>query len=92
MPTFKVTGYCPCRKCCGKTDGITASGRKSQDRHTLAAPSKYAFGTRIQLDGYGVYVVEDRGGAIKDNRLDMFFNTHQEALNWGVKFINGRVV
>ena len=92
MPTFKVTGYCPCLKCCGKTDGITASGVKAKAGRTIAAPSRYAFGTRIRLDGYGVYVVEDRGGAIKDNRLDMFFNTHQEALNWGVKFINGRVV
>ena len=38
------------------------------------------------------FVVEDRGGAIKDNRLDRFFNTHQEALNWGVKYCNGSVL
>ena len=92
MPQFKVTGYCPCMKCCGKTDGITASGVKARANHTIAAPSTYAFGTRISLDGYGVFVVEDRGGAIKDNRLDRFFNTHQEALNWGVKFCNGTVL
>ena len=92
MVQFKVTGYCPCIQCCGKTDGITASGVKATANHTIAAPSKYAFGTRIRLDGYGTFVVEDRGGAIKDNRLDRFFNTHQEALNWGVKYCNGTVL
>ena len=92
MVQFKVTGYCPCMKCCGKTDGITASGVKATANHTIAAPSKYAFGTRIALDGYGTFVVEDRGGAIKDNRLDRFFRTHQEALNWGVKYCNGTVL
>ena len=91
MQTFKITGYCPCYKCCGRTDGITASGVKAKAKHTLAAPSKYKFGTRIYLEGFGDYYVEDRGGAIKDNRLNMFFNTHQEALKWGVKHINGTV-
>jgi len=92
MVQFKVTGYCPCVKCCGKSDGITASGVRATANHTIAAPSKYPFGTRIALDGYGTFVVEDRGGAIKDNRLDRFFNTHQEALNWGVKYCNGTVL
>ena len=92
MTLFKVTGYCPCAKCCGKTDGITASGKKARANHTIAAPSNYKFGTRINLKGYGTFVVEDRGGAIQGNRLDMFFNTHQEALNWGVKNIEGTVL
>ena len=91
MPQFKVTGYCPCKQCCGKTDGITASGKKATPNHTIAAPPKYKFGTKIVLDGYGTFYVEDRGGAIKDNRLDRFFKTHQEALNWGVKMCNGKV-
>ena len=90
--TFKVTGYCPCKKCCGKTDGITKSGVKATSNHTLAAPDKYSFGTKIELDGYGTFVVEDRGGSIKDNRLDRFFDTHQEALKWGVVKCTGRVV
>ena len=89
--TFKVTGYCPCKKCCGKTDGITASGKKATANHTVAAPKEYAFGTRIVLNGYGTFYVEDRGGAIKGNRIDRFFNTHQQALNWGVKMCRGTV-
>ena len=43
---FEVTGYCPCKKCCKKDDGITASGVKATANHTIAAPSKYSFGTR----------------------------------------------
>ena len=89
--TFTVTGYCPCKKCCGKTDGITASGAKATPNHTIAAPSNYAFGTKIVLDGVGTFYVEDRGGLIKGNRLDRFFNTHQEALNWGRKTCTGTV-
>ena len=50
MPKFKVTGYCPCKKCCGKTDGITASGVLATPDHTIAAPKEYPFGTRIVLD------------------------------------------
>jgi Uncharacterized protein conserved in bacteria len=30
-----------------------------------------------------IYTVEDRGGAIQGNRIDVFFPTHQEALNFG---------
>ena len=90
--TFTVTGYCPCSECCGKEDGITSSGVKATANHTIAAPSKYAFGTKIHFDGHGTFVVEDRGGSIKGNRLDRFFNTHQEALNWGRKQCTGRIV
>ena len=89
---FEVTGYCPCKKCCKKDDGITASGVKATANHTIAAPSKYSFGTKIQLNGYGTFVVEDRGGAIKGNRINRYFNTHQEALNWGRKKCKGKVV
>ena len=97
MTTFKVTGYCPCEKCCGKKAdpkdiGKTKSGVYATADHTLAAPSTYDFGTKIELEGYGTFVVEDRGGSIKGNRLDRYFNTHQEALNWGVKNIKGKIV
>ena len=90
--TFTVRGYCPCMKCCNKTDGITKSGVKATANHTLAAPKTYKFGTKIELEGYGTFVVEDRGGAVNGNKLDRFFDTHQEALNWGVKKIKGKVV
>lgn len=88
---YKVTAYCPCTKCCGKTDGITASGKKAQANHTVAAPSTFAFGTKVKINGV-VYVVEDRGGAIQGNRIDIYMNTHQEALAWGVRYLELEVL
>ncbi len=88
--TFETTAYCPCAKCCGKSDGITASGAKAVSGHTIAAPSTYAFGTEIEING-NVYVVEDRGGAIKGNRIDIFFDSHSEANNYGRKWVEGKV-
>ena len=91
MTTFLVTGYCPCIKCCGKTDGITYYGVKATADHTIAAPKSYPFGTRIVLDNCGTFYVEDVGGKIKGNRLDRFFNTHEEAIQWGSVYCNGTV-
>lgn len=54
---------------------------------TIAADTKYyPFGTRMYVKGYGHGVVEDRGGAIKGpNRIDLYFNSHSDALAWGRK-------
>ncbi len=52
---------------------------------TNAADTRYyPFGTRMYVPGYGWGVVEDRGGAIKGpDRIDLYFNSHKEALKWG---------
>lgn len=54
---------------------------------TIAADtSYYPFGTRMYVPGYGWGVVEDRGGAIKGaSRIDLYFNSHSDALSWGRK-------
>lgn len=83
---YKVTAYCACAKCCGKTNGITASGVKATANHTIAAPSTFAFGTKVVINGT-TYVVEDRGGAIQGNRIDVYMNSHEEALRWGVRYL-----
>ena len=79
---FVLTGYCPCAICCGKTNGITACGTLATANHTIAADSRFSFGTKMVINGV-IYTVEDRGGAIKGNRIDIFFTTHQDALNFG---------
>ena len=82
---YKITFYCPCEKCCGKwAGGKTASGTKPTANRTVAAPKSFAFGTQIRIEGLGHFVVEDRGGAIKGNRLDVFVDSHAEALRLGV--------
>ena len=88
---YKITAYCPCSKCCGKTNGRTASGTTATAGRTVAASSKYAFGTKLNIGGH-VYTVEDRGGAINGNKIDIFVNTHAEALAWGVRYLNVSVV
>ena len=82
LGNFTLTGYCPCVKCCGKNDGITASGKKATANHTVAVDkSKIPLGSKLIINGK-TYYAEDVGGAIKGNRIDIFFNTHQEALNF----------
>lgn len=87
---YKVTAYCACAQCCGKTNGITASGTHATANRTVAAPSTFAFGTELVIGGK-TYVVEDRGGAIQGNRIDIYMDSHQEALNWGVRYLDVEV-
>lgn len=83
---MNVSGFCKESCCCGVfADGITASGEPAEG-YFVAAPPDYPFGTLMAIPGYagGKFVpVLDRGGAIKGNKLDVFFKTHQEALEWG---------
>ena len=93
---MRVTAYCPCAKCCGEySDGITACGHKIQAGDTFAAADKrYPFGTEMIIAGYNngePIKVLDRGGAIRGNRLDVFFHTHKEALQWGVRHLDVKV-
>ena len=89
---YKVTAYCSCSICCGRyANGITASGTHATPYRTIAAPSTFRFGTKIKMNGQ-VYVVEDRGGAIQGNRLDLYVGSHQEALRWGVRYVNIQIV
>lgn len=84
--TFTVTAYCPCEKCCGAyANGYTATGEKATQGVTIAAdPDVLPMGTEIELDGH-TYTVQDTGGAIAGNRLDLYFDSHEDALRWGVQ-------
>lgn len=84
---YVITAYCPCVQCCGKNDGITASGEKATEGITVAMDKSMPFGTKIYIDGVGERIVQDRGGAIKGNRIDLYFDSHQEALNFGRQII-----
>lgn len=77
---FKITYYCGCAICCGVAGNPTASGVMPTAGRTVAADPSIPFGTKLVINGYE-YVVEDRGGAIKGNRIDIYENTHAEALN-----------
>lgn len=89
---FTATAYCGCAKCCGKSTGKTASGTTATAGRTVAMSSSYSFGTKIEIQGMGTYIVEDRGGAIKGNRIDIFFSNHQKALDFGRKTVYLKVL
>ena len=92
---FTITAYCACEKCCGKTPddpwyGITATGTRATEGRTVAVdPRVIPLGGTIYFEGptglIGGYIAEDTGGAIKGNRIDLYFNSHEAALEWGVR-------
>ena len=89
---FTATAYCGCAKCCGKSTGKTASGTTATAGRTVAMSSSYSFGTKIEIQGMGTYIVEDSAGAIKGNRIDIFFSNHQKALDFGRKTVYLKVL
>lgn len=85
---MEVTAYCACRKCCGpNASGITASGRDTSYNggQFVAADPSLAFGTKVLIPGYSDSPVEviDRGSAIRGDRIDVFFASHEQAIQWG---------
>lgn len=95
---YRLTAYCACEKCCGTwatnrpldEDGnpivYTANQSIAKQGVTIAADtSVHPFGTVLLIDGHE-YTVQDRGGAIKGNRIDIFFDNHHEALEFGVQY------
>ncbi|MBV7272708.1 DUF348 domain-containing protein [Clostridiaceae bacterium UIB06] len=77
--------------------GITASGtvaKRNGDSYSSVAvdPRVIPLGTKLYIEGYGYAVAEDTGGAIKGNRIDLFFNSSSEVRSWGVKWVNVYVI
>lgn len=90
--TINASAYTAAADECGKSDGITASGVKVEEQRTLACPPVYPFGVKIAIDGYGVFVCEDRGGAIKGNKFDIYMETKKEAFTFGRRHLIAHVV
>jgi 3D (Asp-Asp-Asp) domain-containing protein len=74
-----------------KKIGETASGTKAKKGTIAADTNVFPFGTRMRIPGYGDGVVEDRGGAIQGDKIDLFFKTHKQALEWGRQTITVEV-
>lgn len=84
---FKLTAYCPCSICCGKWSGSpTASGVMPIANYTIAVDTNVIpFGTEVIINNKR-YKAEDTGSAIKGKRIDIYFEDHQEALEFGVQY------
>ena len=95
-----ATAYCPCEKCCGvwtenRPNGIvyTASGAEAVQGVTIAADwSIYPPGTVLFVEGLGEMIVQDRGGAISGQKIDVFFNNHEDALHFGRQEVRIKVI
>jgi len=94
--TAKVTGYCPCAKCCGKwaaggANRLTAGGRAITAPNGAAVPKSIAYGAKIRLPDGTTLIADDTGGAMRQSwergvlHIDRRFSTHREALGWGVQ-------
>jgi 3D (Asp-Asp-Asp) domain-containing protein len=93
-----ATAYCLCQKCCGKSPSSPGYGRTSsglvivpgQNMKVIAVdPKVIPLGTKVyvqSVDGspdYGYAIAADTGGAIKNGKIDLYKDTHKEALQWG---------
>jgi 3D (Asp-Asp-Asp) domain-containing protein len=86
---YKITGYCSCKICCLKDNGVTTSGTKAH-KGTVAS-SRLSFGTVVDLRGLGRFTVEDRG-SLEPRQIDVWYPTHTEARKAGVTYRTVRIV
>ncbi len=85
LGVFKTTGYCPCRACSEGWGRHTCTGAVATAGHTIAVdPRVIPYGSKVMINGV-VYTAEDRGGAVKGNHIDIFFNTHAETRQHGMQ-------
>ena len=82
---FTITAYCGCEKCCDKTDRITATDTHAIEGVTIAVdPTVIPDSSLVDIEGIGTFVAEDCGGAIKGNKIDIYFERHEDALKFGI--------
>ena len=93
LGNFKLTAYCSCKLCCGKwannrPNGVVygAIGEELKEGYSIAVdPTIIPYRSKVIINGK-VYEAQDCGGAIKGNRIDLYFSSHEDALNHGVKY------
>lgn len=80
---YVLTAYCSCSRCSGGWDSKTATGTKCKEGRTIAVdPKVIPYGTTVRINGKD-YVAEDCGGGIKGKHIDIYFDSHSEALDFG---------
>lgn len=85
---FETTAYCGCSQCCPGGHALTYSGTVPKAGHTISADiTVFPIGTKLMI-GDTVYTVEDVGSAVSGNRLDIYFDTHRQALDYGMKMVD----
>lgn len=98
LGNFKLTAYCSCSLCCGKWANnrpvdengneivYGAIGERLIEGYSIAVdPSVIPYGAKVIINGR-TYKAQDCGGAIKGKKIDVYFENHQDALNYGVQY------
>lgn len=87
LGNFKLTFYCPCVICNGRSDGLTKSGTTAVEGRTIAVdPNVIPLGSRVYIEGYGVFIAEDTGSAIKSKKIDVFLESHSRCFDNGIAY------
>ena len=83
---FLITAYCPCYDCSEGYGKITSTGKIPKQGRTIAVdPKVIPYGTKVKIKGLGTLIAEDCGGAIKGNRIDIYFESHADTERFGVQ-------
>jgi 3D (Asp-Asp-Asp) domain-containing protein len=83
---FKLTAYCPCKKCSEGWGNKTATGVRAIEGRTIAVdPRVIPYGSVVVINGKE-YVAEDCGGKIKGKKIDIYFESHSVAWKFGVQY------
>lgn len=82
---YRTTAYCPCYSCSEGWGRKTSTGAIAKSNHTIAVdPRVIPYGSKVMIGGV-VYTAEDRGGAVKGNHIDIFFDTHAQTRQHGTR-------
>lgn len=85
LGVFRTTAYCPCQQCSEGWGRHTCTGAIAQANHTIAVdPRVIPYGSKVMIGGV-VYTAEDRGGAVRGNHVDIFFDTHAQTRQHGTQ-------
>lgn len=88
MGEFKITAYCPCDECSEGYGRRTATQKIARSKHTIAVdPDVIDLGSKVKI-GKRTYVAEDTGGKVVGDTIDVFFDSHKEVEEFGVKHRN----
>jgi 3D (Asp-Asp-Asp) domain-containing protein len=91
--TAYSAGYESTQKRIGdKGYGITASGTNVKQGRTIACPPSLQFGSKLNIEGVGLRVCEDRGQAIKEGHLDLYISNVNAALSFGKKKLRVEII
>jgi len=80
---MNASAYAPGPRCNGRWGNRTALGMRARYGVVAVDRGVIPLGTRLYVEGYGHAIAADVGGAIKGNRIDLCFNSYNQALRFG---------